>query len=272
MRKKFAFTLIELLVVISIIALLIGILLPALGAARRNANMMKNSTQVRSIIQGMLTFANSNKDHLPGRNKRNGEVLAKDIEFYGGNKNDPVGHEVGARYALLLEQSIISGDIMLSPGDTRDSKWTTSEVIDTPDSRAQFSYAMLAIHGPDDGIGGGRQKVWSGGNLTSSTPLIADRLSDGTPGSPKTYKSYWSSTNEEWRGSIAFGDGHADFENESTLADTRYTALTCVGPGSPPEGDDLFAEDTDGDCDNQNNAVMIQHGKEPSDANISNPG
>lgn len=63
MRK--GFTLIELLVVISIIALLIAILLPALGAARKNAEVMQCAVDQRSLGTASYAWATDKKGWLP---------------------------------------------------------------------------------------------------------------------------------------------------------------------------------------------------------------
>ncbi len=64
MKSSRAFTLIELLVVISIIALLIGILLPALGAARETARQTRCLASIRSFGQANYTFAADNKGYM----------------------------------------------------------------------------------------------------------------------------------------------------------------------------------------------------------------
>jgi len=51
-QHKKGFTLIELLVVMSIIALLLSILVPALGRARAQAMILKDSSQVKAIADG----------------------------------------------------------------------------------------------------------------------------------------------------------------------------------------------------------------------------
>lgn len=60
-----AFTLIELLVVISIIALLIGILLPALGSARDSARAIQCAANARSVSQAMNIYTTDSQDFFP---------------------------------------------------------------------------------------------------------------------------------------------------------------------------------------------------------------
>jgi prepilin-type N-terminal cleavage/methylation domain-containing protein len=64
-RSRQGFTLVELLVVISIIAMLMGLLLPAVQAARENARQLECTNKMSQLGKAILTYVN-NRDRFPG--------------------------------------------------------------------------------------------------------------------------------------------------------------------------------------------------------------
>ncbi|MBN1766610.1 MAG: type II secretion system protein [Sedimentisphaerales bacterium] len=126
MYKNKAFTLIELLVVISIIALLVSILMPALKIAREQATGAVCLGNQRSLITAWLMYANDNEDRLVGGST----YFGTDSPFVqppldvNGNAANPVdlasrirGIEAGKLYPYLKTHKVFH-----CPGDHRWSR------------------------------------------------------------------------------------------------------------------------------------------------------
>ncbi len=69
-RRRTGFTLIELLVVISIIALLVALLLPALATARDGARRLQSLSNLRQIGGAMYAYLNDQRYRFPPRSVR----------------------------------------------------------------------------------------------------------------------------------------------------------------------------------------------------------
>jgi len=236
------FTLIELLVVISIIALLIGILLPALGAARRTARKMKGTTQVRGIVQALVTFADGNKTYFPGLDSKGRIIEDTGTLATSDTGTSGHGHTVEARYWIMLDRNHFAGDYIISPAETK-AEWTTEKVESN-----NYSFSMLNIN--DDSVTvaspmprcnmSTRAREWKA-TINSQSVLLSDRARRDDSISTNyddIYSVHTSADSGIWEGSVGWGDGRAGIENEAALK-TKYSNFQSI------ELDRLFADDQD---------------------------
>ncbi|QDU70568.1 type II secretion system protein [Mucisphaera calidilacus] len=226
-RSRRGFTLIELLVVISIIALLIGILLPALGRTRIVAKQMQNATQLRGIHQGLVIHAQGNKDWYTGYNAqgearestRVGDVTLRAIgDTYWGTS-------IAHRLAETVASGYVTSEYLLHPSDPSEKYAYGGGDVDEYFDEKNFSYALNELGHPnhpryEQNYLPAAVPAWRG-TINGQTPVIADRLYKligNDEYDPDNYIGMYSNEPGQIEFGMAWNDGHTSV-NSSVVVD-----------------------------------------------------
>ena len=266
--KRKGFTLIELLVVMSIIALLLSILMPALGRARAEAMLAKDQTQVKAIFSGftMWTPSHKGKYPIPGLEKR----LAGSGGMYikGRGPEDMSQNDHAKVLSMCVMQNLFSTDVLFAPTESGDNVYPMEaynyNIYDVTDwifwDDTLYNNLTDEILGCNNSYGiipvTGKRKQQSWGTSTHNPTSFAIIGTRG-PTNDDTIDANWedhlanSKTNlfhgidRDWKGTLSFGDGH------NTVLETFHPiSSTYINDSGVAISDNIFLEETDQAVDN----------------------
>ncbi|MCA9281873.1 MAG: prepilin-type N-terminal cleavage/methylation domain-containing protein [Phycisphaeraceae bacterium] len=208
-RRGQGFTLVELLVVITIITLLISILLPAVGTARRQARISRCVANMKQHGQGMANYAAANKDtvlNAPDSNASTPQQLAVlgqrgNIAIRFGNSFLPTSGWIvnPASQSFRTLVSMVSGDNQLQDLNTSQT-WGPSGFNGSGSDLSTAYHVVLAEYMVEGESTATLQDVFrspSDRQLADDWKRLKDGIrtgSEGTPAGeiPKPYSSWMS--------------------------------------------------------------------------------